>query len=1152
MVDNSDARKPYRASVPDTIIGIGDGGKQVLFTLLERDWILREALEPRDDNTNPGFNPVIVDSEGGDKDATRIAQINETIESKADDVGHPDNSTEVTYINLVDETTRQQRSAAGLTQGGSVRDITRGDGLRSWWLSNNDEMLGVQDNYSEGVERRRGLSKALYHAVRGRDDPFTGIAPGNGETAYIVVGLGGGTGSGTFIDLAKDLHEDGVTVHLVGILPNDNDNPQVKANAYAALSELEYLAMTDQLPFSNVLLFPFAASVDVEKYDEAIVNALMAHSNITGANEGFGNQTQYLSVNEPDGPNAFAPFTLVAPKTFHYKVTEVEEAKDEIESFIGKFGSAHGTEFDLYDRIEDLLENPEKDADHEGFDHPEATVPADVEQAATTAKNKARMSSGDKENLPDRFSLGQQEAQLLEYRLQRLEELLQADVFDEVSLIGPQALHDQIVTAKQKVRQEDGISETERIEQEIDHVGNVASGLNVQNLVKADDGSVSDMDLDLTREFKREVEAISKRADVLRTLHLLTDSDNRPLREGLQDATKFELENPAQSTLLIGRKDELVAETSDLENVVSGLDGAIENAEEYRATQLDKWTIEVEPDVETLITVDSNYRTVDDLISQLKSSIKQAVNEVNGPEEPRTQPLDFDAFEDLNRRLREVDVDSVDTTAIKTSLRNIAKMRRADLANPGPLERWRNKKSPKEQFEDAEPNVDPNYFDVPSTYGDSFRCEFTGQHELDEKLTKLEEKREEALEQVLDTLDSYTRNVKPFEELLDDPTVMADGSLDVDLGLKRTEKEYRNRTGAQLDDDGAGMFADGDASTIISSLTSEERADHRSIENVVYEAFDAAVVEPLRRAREGKKRELAETQIQSTLHERAYDILADEGSDYASNPPRDVELDADFDDDQSSEDPYKDRITPANRGRLTGDDHIGEADIFSIDAERKTLESKFQNRAEEIASGGEHAPITKPYVQRSAGDPDEAGNVVYDGHIVKTVFMSRTFRGDPKMADGTHFGGKIKDEYQENISFRDDNQGYGEFKVPFGDEWDLSMTTFIGGVFLDNITPVSATSNGYQSSYDQQRTQYRENIRIRHVHGVDGLDRYLDLGENEGAYIYRDRLITMRSSEMNKFIDNDESEMIDELLERMSVKRFDSPVDLFSGEEDQG
>ena len=135
-----------------------------------------------------------------------------------------------------------------------------------WWMNDPDygfdyQMLktidkNIVDDFGGGVHRRRAISKAVfYKAITQGGEQFPSFQ-GHGPVA-IIVGLGGGTGSGMFIDLARYIKEkrgQESKIWLFIVLPSASEGDKEQLNAAIALSELEYLNMMDDKLFNYIIV----------------------------------------------------------------------------------------------------------------------------------------------------------------------------------------------------------------------------------------------------------------------------------------------------------------------------------------------------------------------------------------------------------------------------------------------------------------------------------------------------------------------------------------------------------------------------------------------------------------------------------------------------------------------------------------------------------------------------------------------------------------------------------------------------------------------------------------------------------------------------------------------------------------------------------
>jgi len=340
-----------RYNTPDQIIGIGGGGKDIVYRLFApnikeidriddlteddlRTWVIDEVMDPKGLDLNrhhqERMDAFILDTdtdEANNEDRPKTDKISEVLKQRED--AHPQSvrGPTISYANLVEDSTTKARHLLSENKVSRVRDQT---GISCWWL--NDDNVDPYDDFGGGVFRRRSLSKALYSMSQiGTDDPLNGLRNAVTSTSDVamVVGIGGGTGAGTFLDIAKTLkYQHGFPdVTLFAVLPHDDEEDDIGANAYAALSELEYISLTDQQLFESIVLIPQFSDANETDFDEAIVRTILSYYNLQG------NGRNKLGVKDAGRLKSTAPFTLAATQVLQYEGGIIKQAKERLEQF---------------------------------------------------------------------------------------------------------------------------------------------------------------------------------------------------------------------------------------------------------------------------------------------------------------------------------------------------------------------------------------------------------------------------------------------------------------------------------------------------------------------------------------------------------------------------------------------------------------------------------------------------------------------------------------------------------------------------------------------------------------------------------------------------------------------------------------------------
>lgn len=257
---------------PRAIIGIGGAGKKLVHSLLSKEWILEKMLKPQMKGVS-NYDIFIVDTAKGEEDDDFRTHVD--IIDKKDKIREKLQNTDngipkdlnIRYLLLTEA--MHLNGPYDLMGPKVIKDIKMGTGIKYWWFDpdiigkdlmtrlNGEENFDSLD-FSGGVIRRRALGKAIFYKAISTKIFNIGLTSG-GKVA-MVVGLGGGTGSGIFIDYAKRLKEASPTIDitLFAVLPTQNEKDRERANGFASLCELEYLRLTGELRnlFKDIILLP--------------------------------------------------------------------------------------------------------------------------------------------------------------------------------------------------------------------------------------------------------------------------------------------------------------------------------------------------------------------------------------------------------------------------------------------------------------------------------------------------------------------------------------------------------------------------------------------------------------------------------------------------------------------------------------------------------------------------------------------------------------------------------------------------------------------------------------------------------------------------------------------------------------------------------
>ncbi len=264
--------------IPQAIFGLGGAGKEILFTLLKQDWFLDKLVNYKKDGIIDRLQAVVIDTATAEypddekKKNVILERLDKILKEKEEHIS----ATDLLDLRIICiPKVINVRRVGDLIAKDVINRIKNSDILRYdfgaddiiWWLE--DERLGdgwfralktidpkIDVEFAKGVFRKRAISKSLFYKYIAEGAVNFPNIKAN-EACAIIVGLGGGTGSGIFLDLARYLKRKGAPVELFAVLPTLNELDDEKSNAYVALSEIEFLRVNGSSYFTYVILLPF-------------------------------------------------------------------------------------------------------------------------------------------------------------------------------------------------------------------------------------------------------------------------------------------------------------------------------------------------------------------------------------------------------------------------------------------------------------------------------------------------------------------------------------------------------------------------------------------------------------------------------------------------------------------------------------------------------------------------------------------------------------------------------------------------------------------------------------------------------------------------------------------------------------------------------
>ncbi len=252
--------------MPDelTVVAIGGCGKKLITNLYDHEWFLKHYLS---DGKRLTLYTIDTDSNQRKDDVKRSEQV----EAKVGEIQRTNNqmggSVKSYHYHLPDLANVERVSSLTSKEiSEQIKKRRERPLVDVWWMNDPEygfdyQMLkridkNIVDDFGGGVHRRRAISKAVfYKAITQGGEQFPSFQ-GHGPVA-LVVGLGGGTGSGMFIDLARYIKEkrgQESKIWLFVVLPAASEGEKEQLNAAIALTEIEYLNMKDDKLFNYIIV----------------------------------------------------------------------------------------------------------------------------------------------------------------------------------------------------------------------------------------------------------------------------------------------------------------------------------------------------------------------------------------------------------------------------------------------------------------------------------------------------------------------------------------------------------------------------------------------------------------------------------------------------------------------------------------------------------------------------------------------------------------------------------------------------------------------------------------------------------------------------------------------------------------------------------
>ncbi|AXG08505.1 tubulin-like doman-containing protein [Haloplanus rubicundus] len=1068
--------------LPDILVGLGGAGKAVVGTLLDQEWVAESIARTAAVEGFPSCYLVDADTGQLSRDHETADVITERLDKivhQQHDGLHTGANDVVSVINLGAQLANENVEPTDLVESPIAETILEETEVETWWLL--DDPTYLPEGFQHGTMRRRAVAKALPPAAEAltSGDPLDQIIPSTrGQKVTIVAGLGGGFGSGTAFDLARRMTNAGAAVTLFGILPEVNDVEHVRANAHAALSELEYLALTNDNPFENVVLIPTPGDLsDIQSFDEAIAYAVLTHANLVPGNRMMLDETQAA------GPDQYAPFTVAIPQVLRFNVETVQRTLGDTVDWLHNRQQRLEVELDLYFELAEFI--------IEAFPEAQGPVIAHANDQPAPPEETPAEPMDDTSNLPVQKTIH------LRRRIDSLIETLDGDFFE---ILDNRVAFDWLHALEQAVEDAEANTDDDDQREVLAHLVNSFRHYLLNNPVQGDPQEFHAGQL-LQDVVRMELKAIIYRSRIHRTAHQMDDA---VYRKSIRRATDGD--HPFIPRELQHREEELgqlFYDQQDRSDAVEGIHHEVEKLVDHRIAEFREETHDA---IETLVLIARHRDRIEELLDHVKELIHAfaaEIERVNHENELPEEPLDLDLLGELIELLNKLGIQPLNRERLLESAHMVVKARAAWLDQQGNIltrffSDW------PERYEQAYVQVDPELFDIPTAEEAErkFYCRFVGDQIFERPREKIEARRDQAIDDVIRAAeraaDTTDIDVGEFQESAEDSPEIAWSGIDASWQMEL--REHLSSVSASQDPPSAGQ--------VIGKLCDSG--------GTLREVVEEALLAPVERTLNAVQDNLDAIESDLNRTERLEEIIEEQGrefevctggSEYPA-PGSDLNL---------SERPNQYvRRMPGTVKHLLHQDSFAEADHPDEAAIEEFLDSTvypFEHLDDRVGL--------------AAGDvigEGNAGPIPYDGHRVIRAHLGTVFGNN---------GGDLPadDALAEVVNAVGGRGNFVDQYFDFGDPCDVATVTFVGGVFLDNLAPVTG-AQGYRSAYGSLRNGLDEQIRLHHAHGLDGRDRSLVESGDSAGFVYRDRVLDVRDhAAIGQVVADDENDAVEWILE---------------------
>lgn len=1034
-------------NLPDRIFAVGGAGKEITLRLLEADWVLEDILKPR---PNPhSVTITVIDTAEGEEntDKQRLQSIRNRIESIESDLRDSDQgrtgTIDIQYKLITEDI--QLSGSIDLLGDDAVPRITSGTGMEqeNWWIKENH--INENLDFAKGVVRKRGLGKAIYYKAYAEDNSISSYIdlPDKGKVA-VIAGLGGGTGSGILIDLARHLQQRQRTaeITLFGVMPNHTEGIKENTNAFAALSELEYVSLEDENIFKDIVLLPIdptdfdgktgnriQTGQHLREFDEAAIYLIAAYYNTEGLEDPFAGTPKY------------APFTIGIPQVLRYNVEAINEARDAIREILTDKEEALDVEEEIYSEVERFL-----------------TKHYDVEDVEPGLRDL------DIANLTE--------------RIEEVDSFLDFDLFNELDYHSLDVFQDIL---------EDARSESEDI---IEQIELVSASLRAVDATGQESATfVDNIDENLAQILERDLRLVAQRKKLLEQRKVI--EDNR-IRDAVEYLIKSGNTNAAPGVKLQrieAQLEDLSDQRERLEEELESVESELESAKSEQSDEVERLTSEwfraSQEHIEKLQTIDVDelQHDLNTLTNELDSYVQYIVN-AESPDEVETadsKPISS-TLDSIQDTLTGIGIQfQSQRQAIEGSLSQLKKARIAFLKlnqEEGTLERltpWQSsteedKQQAHKDYQMQKSKLANNEVIEIGPPGGQFSADIL--YDSSQVIDDVHQKREQLQEDIVAELRTRVDSL-PEEHQRSLQSILNEDNPSPDQLRETVRNAFWEEIGETED-------IEAEKEEI------ETKLDHVQCQ---IEKFDPTIslFQNLNNRRDvWTERTAAFRSKWEEYEDQSEQSVSTQDEDYV----------------------YVKNVQPEDVFRATGNETIADSDFFNSREENQRV----RNNLEELSKNARNQQYTGLRRRKLS-----KGRTRYDELKVRLAVLSDAVGHIDN--DAIDFEETFSGAFDLGGSGKRTESPYTSWAAELGGPWDIGLTVFIDGVFLDNIRKV-VQADGYYNGYRNRESEIGDDILVHHSYGLE-----------DGYFVRRTDLLNMEYDDDVDFYLRDESDIVDNLLE---------------------